>query len=121
MAREFKRADRLSGQIQREMAELLQFHSRERLPGLVTVSDVNLTRDMGYADVFVSIMGAPEQCADAYRLIEMQLGYFRQMLSQRLHLRRVPELRLHLDNTAEEGAAIRELIFKARQRDNGES
>ena len=57
MAREFKRADRLGEQIQREVAELLQFHTREPLPGLVTVSGVSLTRDMGYADIHISVLG----------------------------------------------------------------
>lgn len=119
MAREFKRADRLGEQIQREVAELLQFHSREPLPGLVTVSGVNLTRDMGYADVHISVLGGGDDAiAVAMERIESQKGFFRMELGRRLHVRRVPELRFHSDQTQEKGAHMRTLINQARATDS---
>lgn len=119
MAREFKRADRLGEQIQREIAELFQFHSRETLPGLVTVSGVTLTRDMGYADVHISVLGGGDDALDiVMERIEAQKGYFRTELGRRLHVRRVPELRFHSDLTQEKGAHMRELINKARASDS---
>ena len=119
MAREFKRSDRLGEQIQREVAELLQFHSREPLPGLVTVSGVSLTRDMGYADIHISVLGGGDDAvAIAMERIDAQKGFFRTELSQRLHIRRVPELRFFSDETAEKGAAMRRLILEARSKDS---
>ncbi|MGB0965514.1 MAG: 30S ribosome-binding factor RbfA [Litorivicinus sp.] len=119
MAREFKRADRLGEQIQREMAELLQFHSRESLPGLVTVSGVNLSRDMGYAEIHISVLGGGDDAlATVMERIEAQKGHFRTELGRRLHVRRVPELRFHSDQTQEKGAHMRELINKARASDS---
>lgn len=75
MAREFKRSDRLGEQIQRELAELLQFHSRVRLPGLVTVSGVKVSRDMGYADVYISVLGGGDDAPEtAMAAIQSQKG-----------------------------------------------
>jgi ribosome-binding factor A len=119
VAREFKRSDRLGEQIQRELAELLQFHSRVHLPGLVTVSGVKLSRDMGYADVHISVLGggddAPTRALDA---INSQKGYLRTELSQRLHVRRVPELRFYGDSTQQDAARMATLISKARASDS---
>ena len=118
MAREFKRSDRLGEQIQRELADLIQFHSRVSLPGLVTVSGVKVSRDMGYADIYISVLGGGDDAPSiSIEGVVSQKGYLRTELSQRLHVRRVPELRFYLDNTQQEAERMATLINKARAQD----
>jgi len=65
MPREFSRSDRVAAQIQREMAELLRTRIKAPELGMITLSDVELSRDLAVAKLYVSFLAAqlpPPQC-----------------------------------------------------------
>ena len=69
MPREFSRNVRIASQIQRELAELLRAGLGDSKLGMVTVSDVEVTRDLSVAKVFVSFLGAQQPVRDSLALL----------------------------------------------------
>ncbi len=55
--REFKRTDRVADQLQKELAVLIQREVKDPRLGMVTVSGVTVSRDLGYADIYVTLLG----------------------------------------------------------------
>ena len=106
-----KRADKLSGAIQAELAQLISREVKDpRLPkGLITVIAVRLTPDLRRADVGVSLVGggSPEE---AVVVLTRLAGYLRGEVARRLNLRRAPELHFAIDRQAEAEANIERLL-----------
>lgn len=77
---------------------------------LVSITDVELTEDLRYARVYVSILGSEEQEREAFAAIRHAAGFLRRELAQRLSLRHVPELAFFVDPSVQRGARINELL-----------
>lgn len=60
MPREFSRIDRIGDQMQRELAQLIQREVKDPRVGMVTVNAVKVSRDLGYADIYVSLLSTEE-------------------------------------------------------------
>lgn len=111
MAKEFGRADRVSQQIQREIAMILQREIKDPRVGMVTVSDVELTRDLQHAKVFVTFFLNEEDDIEAgVKVLNDASGYIRILLGKAMKLRVVPEIRFVYDKTLVEGMRISNLI-----------
>ena len=111
MAKEFGRADRVSQQIQREIAEILQREIKDPRVGMATVSDVELTRDLQHAKVFVTFFLNEEDNIEAgIKVLNDASGYIRILLGKAMKLRVVPEIRFVYDKTLVEGMRISNLI-----------
>ncbi|MEM6819268.1 MAG: 30S ribosome-binding factor RbfA [Pseudomonadota bacterium] len=110
MRRDFSRQDRLGGQIQRVLNELLRFESKDPALTGVSVTAVDLSRDLSVARVFFSTLdpdGDPEPVADGLR---RAAGFLRGRLGHELKVRRVPELRFQHDDSAARAQALSALI-----------
>ena len=83
----------------------------------VTISDVKVSRDLAYADVYVSYLSASEETAEEELISVMQnaAGFFRSELAQRHSMRTTPELRFHFDRTEAEANRIEELLARVRR------
>ena len=111
MAKEFGRADRVSQQIQREIAMILQREIKDPRVGMATVSDVELTRDLQHAKVFVTFFLNEEDNVEAgIKVLNDASGYIRILLGKAMKLRVVPEIRFVYDKTLVEGMRISNLI-----------
>nr|WP_321239743.1 30S ribosome-binding factor RbfA [uncultured Tolumonas sp.] len=111
MAKEFGRADRVSQQIQREIAVILQREIKDPRVGMATVSDVELTRDLQHAKVFVTFFLNEEDNIEAgVKVLNDASGYIRILLGKAMKLRVVPEIRFVYDKTLVEGMRISNLI-----------
>lgn len=118
MAREFSRPQRVAQQIQKEVAVILQREIKDPRLGLVTVSSVDVTRDLAYAKVFVTFLDDSEEGVKEglEALIEMA-PYIRSLLGKAMRLRAVPELRFHYDRSLVEGMRMSILATEAVQSD----
>jgi len=110
MPREFKRSDRVGAQIQREVADLLRTRIKEPDLGMVTLSEVELSRDLAVAKLYVSFLAprlSPEQCVK-------RLGDFvpelRHELGKRIRILVLPELRFAYDDSIERGIRMDALL-----------
>jgi ribosome-binding factor A len=113
MPREFPRTRRVGEQIQRELAELIRSELKDPRLGMVSISAVQVSRDLGHAKVFVSVLGSEDQSADSVKVLKHAAGFLRHKLGKLLHIRVIPELHFFLDRSLEEGARLGALINEA--------
>ena len=97
--------------MRREVAEILQQRLRDpRVTAMVSVTDVEVTQDLSFAKIYVSIMGTPEAVATTLKALGNAVGFVRHELGSRLGLRDVPDLRFIHDESLERGARVEELL-----------
>lgn len=117
--REFKRTDRVADQLQKELAVLIQREIKDPRLGMVTVSGVEVSRDLGYADIHVTLLGeqTPERIKENLQVLRRAAGFLRTQIGRRIKLRHVPELRFHYDESVVRGQHLSALIDEAVARD----
>lgn len=127
MAQEFNRTDRIADQMQRDLAELIRSSLNDPRLGMVTVNQVTVARDLGYSDVYVTLLTAEDLDADAeevkttINILNGAAGFLRSELSRMIRLRTIPQLRFHFDASVKRGRQLDQLITKARKKDNDQS
>ncbi|MGE7136411.1 30S ribosome-binding factor RbfA [Luteibacter sp. NPDC031894] len=108
-SRDFKRTDRVSAELRREIGLLVHAAVRDHALPSVSVSDVETTRDLDWATVWVTAL-MPEQAATAMKALKELAPEFRRSLSRSMRLRRVPELKFKYDESVDEGERIERLL-----------
>jgi ribosome-binding factor A len=112
MPREFKRSERVAGQIRRELAQLIQKEISDPDIGFIGLSDVEVTRDLAHAKVFITVFEA-ERAAATIKALKSHAKFLRHRLSQEMRIRSVPELHFHHDASVETGQKMDRLIEAA--------
>jgi ribosome-binding factor A len=112
MPRDFKRAERVAGTLRRELAQLIQSEVKDPEVGFVSLSDVEVTRDLAHAKVFVTVF-EPEKAAGSLKALNKAAGYLRRRLGQEMRIRSVPELHFEHDASVETGQRMDNLIEAA--------
>ncbi|WP_158969610.1 30S ribosome-binding factor RbfA [Paraglaciecola sp. L3A3] len=113
MAREFSRTDRVGQQIHKEIASILQneFKNRDPRLGMVTVSAVEVSRDLAYAKIFVTFFENDEaQIQNYLDILVDNKGYIRTLLAGRMRMRAVPAIKFVRDGSLAEGIRISNLV-----------
>ena len=123
MPKDFSRTSRLGEQIQREVAQMIQFEMKNPNLGMVTLNSVKVAKDLGYADIYFTVMGAKGETdaeirANTSKILNEAAGYLRSQLARILTTRVTPQLRFHYDETLERGHHLTGLIRQARQQDD---
>ena len=113
MPKEFPRTRRLGEQIQRELAALIHEELKDPRLGMVSISMVQVSRDLAHAKVHVSVLGNDEQSAESLKVLNHAAGFLRHKLGKILHIRVIPNLRFYHDRSLEEGARLGALINEA--------
>lgn len=120
MAREFSRTDRVAQQVHKEIASILQNEYKHRVGDmpLVTVSEVEVTRDLAHAKIFVTIYNSTEEESKVLmkQLVEFK-GFIRSILAKRLRMRSVPHLHFFEDKSIIEGMRISNLVSQTVAKD----
>jgi len=105
------RPERVGHLMHREIADIVANELRDpRLSAMVSVTDVEVTPDLSFARVFVSVLADEHGTARALDGLARAAGFIRRALAPRLGLREVPELRFLLDTSIERGARVDELL-----------
>ena len=110
----FHRTDRVSAQLRRELGAIV--HSAVREHGLpsVSVSDVEISRDLAHAKVFVTAL-QQERSKEAVKALKDLARELRYELGRAMKLRHVPELHFHYDDSVDKGERINNLLRDAPQ------
>lgn len=115
------RTRRVGELIQRELALLINSELSDPRIGLVTVTGVELTRDLKQAKVFVTELNSQTADAPGHSVLIEALtsasGYLKRLLSQKLDLRTTPKLQFIYDKSVEQGLKLSQLIDEARKKD----
>jgi ribosome-binding factor A len=97
--------------MKREIAGILARELRDpRLSSMVSVTDVEVTHDLSFARIYVSVLEGGMDRELALEALGNAAGYVRHQLAHRLGLREVPELRFLLDTSIERGARVEEIL-----------
>ncbi len=123
MAKDYSRTQRLGEQIKRDLAQMLQFQVKDPRLGLVTLNAVKVASDLGYADIYFTVMKPGMVDADAQTIKETETllndmaGFLRTELSQIMKTRITPLPRFHYDVSLERGHKLTNLINQAMRED----
>ncbi len=114
MTNETRRPDRVAEAIRVEVATFLAEGAKDpRLRGLITVTGVDVTRDLRHAHVYVSVMGTDEERASVAGL-ESVASHLRSRVGRALRLRLAPEIDFRVDPTVANAARIESLLAQVR-------
>ncbi|MCQ4285971.1 30S ribosome-binding factor RbfA [Pseudomonas stutzeri] len=124
MAKEFSRTQRIGDQMQRELAVLIQREVKDPRLGLITITAVEVSRDLSHAKVFITIMGKDDD-EDAVkanlRILNDAGGFLRMQLGKAMKLRTVPQLHFNFDASVRRGVELTSLIERAVAEDRKHS
>jgi ribosome-binding factor A len=104
--------------LRRSLSELLRFESKDPALADVSLTTVELTRDLSVAKIYFSLLDPDADPQPALLGLQRASGFLRRKLAQELTVRHVPELRFVHDDSIAHGAAISRLIDDANSADS---
>jgi ribosome-binding factor A len=113
MPREYSRNQRLGTEVLRTLSELLRFETKDPRLKNVSLTGVDLSRDLSVARVYYSMMDPADSVEPVKEGLQRASGFLRSKLGSSLKIRHVPELRFMHDDSAEESDRISQLINRA--------
>lgn len=114
----FQRTDRIADFIQRELAVLISRGMKDPRLGMVTIQHVKVASDLGYADVYFTLLGEDmSAAAQAEQVLTHAAGFLRSSLAKQLNTRITPKLRFHYDSLQENASRLTDLIDQTRKAD----
>lgn len=108
------RSDRVAGLLRRELADILRREIEPELPSLISLTDVEVTRDLAHAKVWISVLEI-DKAREVLRSLTEACPEIRHQLAGRVRLRIVPELKFLHDTASESGQRIEQLLAAARK------
>lgn len=109
-----RRPQRLALQIQHEISLIISRNVKDPRVGMVTVTGVDLSPDLRYARVFVSVMGT-EKREETIEALNHAAGWIRRELGQRVRMKFLPEIAFREDVSQEYGEHIDSLLDKIKE------
>jgi ribosome-binding factor A len=117
MPKEYPRARRVEEQLKRLLAELVRREVKDPRVGLITITSVEVSRDLSHADVFFTPFAGVGDAAAALAALQHAAGFLRREVRNQMRLRNAPELVFHIDDSVERGARLSALIHDAVEGD----
>lgn len=106
----FKRADRIGGQVQKELSDLLLKEIRDPRLDSVTILRVSITDDLHSARIYFSVAEGEERKLSALAGFKSASGYLRRQLSRRLELRHMPKIEFFYDESLDRATKINKVL-----------
>lgn len=106
------RIEKIQELMKQEISQIILQELKDPRIGFVTVTQVEVTRDLSSAKVFVSIMGDEEQITKCWKGLNSSLGFIRREVGQRIRLRVTPELKFVLDKSLDYSDHIQKLLLQ---------
>lgn len=110
------RPERLAEAIKKEISELLREELKDPRIGFVSITSVEVSKDLRYANVFVSVFGEPAQQKASIEALQKAQGFIRGELGRRIRLRYTPEITFKLDQSISHGSRIIALMEEVREK-----
>lgn len=113
--RDFSRRDRLSAQIGRELSEIISINTDLPDGMMISITEVELSRDLRVGKVFYSVIGGDNPRENAEKFLADQYKHIRMELARRLRVKFTPELQFKYDTSMERGQRISELLDRIKK------
>ncbi|MFV1951712.1 MAG: 30S ribosome-binding factor RbfA [Nitrospinota bacterium] len=107
---EFKRSKRVGGIVLQEISQILLRDIKDPRIGFATLTGIEVSDDLKYAKVFVSILGEEDEKTNTLKGLQSASGFIRRELGSRIRLRSIPELIFKIDTSLEHGAYINKIL-----------
>lgn len=119
MAKEYSRTQRVADYLQRELAAIIQHEVRDPRVGMVSITGVDVSRDLGHARVYYTVMGSDsgDDASESNEVLNKAAGFLRSQLSRDSSMRTVPQLRFFFDTSVGRGRDLEDLIRRAADSD----
>lgn len=100
---------RVNEEVKRTLSSVIREVKDPRVPPLISVSATDVSADLKYAKVYISVLGECDE-KETMRGLNAAKGFLRKRLGETMSLRAVPELTFEIDHSAEVGARINEIL-----------
>lgn len=104
------RSGRLSEAIKKEVSSIIQQELKDPRIGFASITSVNVTGDLRYATIYISVLGDENQTKDTITALKRAQGYIRTEIGRRIKLRYTPEILFELDDSISHGAKVMKLL-----------
>ncbi len=113
--KEFKRTDRVADFLKKELGSLIQLELRDPRLGMVSVTDVAVSKDLAHARIFVTVMGkeTAEEAEEALKVLNHAAGFLRSRVAKNHNARTTPALKFLFDTAVRRGEYMSRLIESA--------
>ncbi|WP_439100345.1 30S ribosome-binding factor RbfA [Congregibacter sp.] len=120
MAKEFSRTERVGDYLRRELALIIQREVRDPRLGMVSITAVDVSRDISHARVHFTLLGSDtaEEAKPCTDVLNKAAGFLRSALARDASMRSVPKLRFVFDSSVGRGRDLEALIHRARTADD---
>ncbi|MBP2020297.1 ribosome-binding factor A [Clostridium punense] len=116
------RGGRINEEIKKEVSNTIQNKIKDpRLTAMVSVTDVEVTKDLSYAKVFVSIFGSEEQKANTLDALKSSTGFMRKEIGKNVKLRHVPQVLIELDATLDKAQHLNTLFEAIKEKNSDDN
>ena len=112
------RIERVNALLRQEIGSVVADELKDpRISSIVSITRVETSRDLGFAKVYVSVLGTDQEKADTLRALGSAAGFIHRSIRPNLRMRSVPHLAFYLDEAIERGAEMVAFIDKVIERD----
>ncbi|WP_372748138.1 30S ribosome-binding factor RbfA [Litorivivens sp.] len=120
---DFSRTQRIADFLKKELGALIQFQIRDPRVGMVSITDVEVSRDLSHARVFVTVMGkdSEEEAKESLKVLNRAAGFLRSRVAQSHNARTTPALKFIYDTSVRRGEYMSRLIDDAVAKDRQRS
>jgi ribosome-binding factor A len=105
-----RRTDRLGELFREEISKLLQKGLKDPRVGFATINRVDITEDLSYAKVLVSVMGTDKEKTSTIIGLRNSSGFIRQFLGKGIKIRKIPEIQFVLDENLDHAMHIQDIL-----------
>ena len=111
MAKEYGRSERVSSQMQKELAYVLQRETDDSRLGFVTVNEVVVSKDLAVAKIYITVLNGDDQAkAENVKVLNELAPIIRHQVAKRMRLRHISDFRFYYDNSFDTGMRVAELL-----------
>lgn len=115
---DFSRNERIAEEIKKAASLIINNELKDpRIDGLVSVTKVDVTKDLRHANIFVSFYGDEAKKNSTFEVIQKAKGFIRYELANKLRIKYIPEISIKLDKSIEYGFHIDKLLKEIKSRD----
>lgn len=116
------RSGRINEEMKKEISNIIQYNIRDpRMSAMVSVTKVDVTKDLRYAKVYVSVFGSDQQKEETMKALKSSSGFIRREVGQKVDLRYTPEIIIQLDETIEHGMHIDALLHSIKEKEQNDN
>ncbi|MDD3150499.1 MAG: 30S ribosome-binding factor RbfA [Candidatus Gastranaerophilales bacterium] len=107
------RVDKVRKTLMKEISDIIRRNVKDaRISGIVSVTDIDLSGDLGHAKVFISVYGSDKEKEQTMEALVDNTPIVRKEVGRRIRLRHVPEIEFKFDDSIERGTKVTDLINK---------